>query len=76
MAGARALWVATGMKHEQFGKPIIAIVNSFTQFVPGHTHLHEIGQIVREEIEKMGCYAAELLPTAWNIWSMPTRLMR
>ncbi len=59
MAGARALWVATGMKHEQFGKPIIAIVNSFTQFVPGHTHLHEIGQIVRQEIEQMGCYAAE-----------------
>ena len=59
MAGARALWVATGMKREQFGKPIIAVVNSFTQFVPGHTHLHEIGQIVREEIEKMGCYAAE-----------------
>lgn len=59
MAGARALWVATGMKHEQFGKPIIAVVNSFTQFVPGHTHLHEIGQIVKEEIEKMGCYAAE-----------------
>ena len=59
MAGARALWVATGMKQQQFGKPIIAIVNSFTQFVPGHTHLHEIGQIVREEIEKAGCYAAE-----------------
>ena len=59
MAGARALWVATGMKQEQFGKPIIAIVNSFTQFVPGHTHLHEIGQIVRQEIENMGCYAAE-----------------
>ena len=59
MAGARALWVATGMKHEQFGKPIIAVVNSFTQFVPGHTHLHEIGQIVKKEIEKMGCYAAE-----------------
>ena len=59
MAGARALWVATGMKHEQFGKPIIAVVNSFTQFVPGHTHLHEIGQIVREEIEALGCYAAE-----------------
>ena len=59
MAGARALWVAAGMKHEQFGKPIIAIVNSFTQFVPGHTHLHEIGQIVKREIEKMGCYAAE-----------------
>jgi dihydroxy-acid dehydratase len=59
MAGARALWVATGMKHEQFGKPIIAVVNSFTQFVPGHTHLHEIGQIVKQEIEKAGCYAAE-----------------
>ncbi len=59
MAGARALWVATGMKREQFGKPIIAIVNSFTQFVPGHTHLHEIGQIVKSEIEKLGCYAAE-----------------
>lgn len=59
MAGARALWVAAGMKHKQFGKPIIAIVNSFTQFVPGHTHLHEIGQIVKAEIESMGCYAAE-----------------
>ena len=59
MAGARALWVANGMKREQFGKPIVAIVNSFTQFVPGHTHLHEIGQMVKAEIEKMGCYAAE-----------------
>ncbi len=59
MAGARALWVANGMKKEQMGKPIIAIVNSFTQFVPGHTHLHEIGQIVKSEIEKRGCYAAE-----------------
>ena len=59
MAGARALWVAAGMKREQFGRPIIAIVNSFTQFVPGHTHLHEIGQIVKKEIEDMGCYAAE-----------------
>ena len=59
MAGARALWVANGMKREMFGKPIIAIVNSFTQFVPGHTHLHEAGQIVKEEIEKLGCYAAE-----------------
>lgn len=59
MAGARALWVANGMKREQFGKPIIAIVNSFTQFVPGHTHLHEAGQIVKAEIERMGCYAAE-----------------
>lgn len=59
MAGARALWKAAGMKQEQFGKPIIAVVNSFTQFVPGHTHLHEIGQIVKQEIEAMGCYAAE-----------------
>lgn len=59
MAGARALWRANGMKEEQFGKPIIAIVNSFTQFVPGHTHLHEIGQIVKDEIEKLGCFAAE-----------------
>ena len=59
MAGARALWVANGMKKEMFGKPIIAIVNSFTQFVPGHTHLHEIGQQVKAEIEKLGCFAAE-----------------
>ena len=59
MAGARALWVANGMKREQFGKPIIAVVNSFTQFVPGHTHLHEAGQIVKQEIERLGCYAAE-----------------
>lgn len=59
MAGARALWVAAGMKREQMGKPIIAIANSFTQFVPGHTHLHEAGQIVKAEIERLGCYAAE-----------------
>ncbi len=59
MAGARALWRANGMKEEQLGKPIIAIVNSFTQFVPGHTHLHQIGQIVKEEIERRGCFAAE-----------------
>ncbi len=59
MAGARALWRANGMKEEQFGKPIIAIVNSFTQFVPGHVHLHEIGQMVKAEIEKLGCFAAE-----------------
>lgn len=59
MAGARALWIATGMKREHFGKPIIAIANSFTQFVPGHTHLHEAGQLVKQEIEKLGCYAAE-----------------
>lgn len=59
MAGARALWRANGMKEEQMGKPIIAIVNSFTQFVPGHVHLHEIGQKVKAEIEKLGCFAAE-----------------
>jgi dihydroxy-acid dehydratase len=59
MAGARALWRANGMKEEQIGKPIIAVVNSFTQFVPGHTHLHEIGQLVKAEIEKQGCFAAE-----------------
>jgi dihydroxy-acid dehydratase len=59
MAGARSLWRANGMKEEQFGKPVIAIVNSFSQFVPGHVHLHETGQIVRKEIEKLGCFAAE-----------------
>lgn len=59
MAGARGLWRAGGMKEEQFGKPIIAIVNSFTQFVPGHTHLHQIGQYVKRIIESEGCYAAE-----------------
>ncbi len=59
MAGARALWKANGMKTEQMGKPLIAIVNSFTQFVPGHVHLHEIGQKVKAEIEKLGCFAAE-----------------
>ncbi len=59
MAGARALWMANGMKRDMIGKPIIAIVNSFTQFVPGHTHLHEIGQKIKREIETRGCFAAE-----------------
>ena len=59
MAGARSLWRANGMKSEQIGKPIIAIVNSFTQFVPGHVHLHDIGQFVKAEIEQQGCFAAE-----------------
>ena len=59
MAGARALWVANGMKKEQMGKPVIAIANSFTQFVPGHVHLHEAGQIIKAEIERLGCFAAE-----------------
>lgn len=59
MAGARSLWRANGMKQSHFGKPVIAIVNSFTQFVPGHVHLHEIGQVVKKEIEKRGFFAAE-----------------
>ena len=59
MAGARALWRANGMKREQFGKPIIAIANSFTQFVPGHVHLHELGQRMKKIIESKGCFAAE-----------------
>ena len=59
MAGARSLWRANGMTEEQIGKPIIAIANSFTQFVPGHVHLHEIGQKVKAAIEAQGCFAAE-----------------
>lgn len=59
MAGARALWRATGMKTEDFSKPIIAIANSFTQFVPGHVHLHNLGQLVAREIEKAGGVAKE-----------------
>ena len=59
MAGARSLWRANGMKEEQMGKPVIAVVNSFTQFVPGHVHLHEIGQKVKGWIEEQGCFAAE-----------------
>ncbi|MDP4210287.1 MAG: dihydroxy-acid dehydratase [Bacteroidota bacterium] len=59
MAGARSLWRANGMTEEQMGKPIIAIVNSFTQFVPGHVHLHNIGQQIKAIIESKGCFAAE-----------------
>ncbi len=59
MAGARSLWRAAGVKESQFGKPIIAIVNSFTQFVPGHTHLHAIGQHIKKLIEEQGCFASE-----------------
>jgi dihydroxy-acid dehydratase len=59
MAGARSLWRANGMKEEHFGKPVIAIVNSFSQFVPGHVHLHSIGQVIKEEIGKHGLFAAE-----------------
>ena len=59
MAGARALWRANGMKKEQMGMPVIGIANSFTQMVPGHVHLHEIGQYVKSLIEEQGCFAAE-----------------
>ncbi|CCN73800.1 MULTISPECIES: dihydroxy-acid dehydratase [Vibrio] len=59
MAGARALWRATGVKEEDFGKPIVAVVNSFTQFVPGHVHLKDMGQLVAREIEKAGGIAKE-----------------
>jgi dihydroxy-acid dehydratase len=59
MAGARSLWRANGMREDQIGKPIIAVVNSFTQFVPGHVHLHQIGQQVKQIIESLGCFAAE-----------------
>ena len=59
MAGARSLWRANGMTEDQMDKPVIAVVNSFTQFVPGHVHLHEIGQTVKSYIEEAGCFAAE-----------------
>ena len=59
MAGARALWRATGMKDDDFGKPIIAIANSFTQFVPGHVHLKDMGQLVAAEIARAGGVAKE-----------------
>ena len=59
MAGARSLWRANGMKEEHFGKPIIGIANSFTQMVPGHVHLHDVGQYVKSLIEKEGFFAAE-----------------
>jgi len=83
MAGARALWRANGMKSEHVGKPIIAVVNSFTQFVPGHVHLHGIGQFVKQEIEKLGCFAAEFntiaiddgiaMGHAGMLYSLPSR---
>ncbi len=59
MAGARSLWRANGVKEKQFGKPIFAIANSFTQFVPGHAHLHEVGQYIKSIIEESGYFAAE-----------------
>lgn len=59
MAGARSSGRANGMREEQFGRPVIGIANSFTQLVPGHVHLHEIGQYVKQRIEALGCFAAE-----------------
>src|SRR5271157_858299 len=83
MAGARGLWRATGMKDEDFGKPIIAIANSFTQFVPGHVHLKDLGQLVAREIEKAGGVAKEFntiavddgiaMGHAGMLYSLPSR---
>ena len=83
MAGARSLWRANGMKEEQFGKPVIAIVNSFSQFVPGHVHLHEVGQAIKKEIESLGMFAAEFntiaiddgiaMGHAGMLYSLPSR---
>lgn len=73
MAGARALWRATGMKENDFGKPIIAVVNSFTQFVPGHVHLKDMGQLVAREIEKPVVWRKSLIPLRWMMglpWGM------
>src|SRR3569623_2704234 len=83
MAGARGLWRATGMKNDDFGKPIIAVVNSFTQFVPGHVHLKDLGQLVAREIEKAGGVAKEFTTIAVDdgiamghagmLYSLPSR---
>ena len=83
MAGARSLWRANGMREEQFGRPIVAIANSFTQFVPGHAHLHTIGQEVRAIFESHGWYAAEFNTVAVDdgiamghagmLYSLPSR---
>ena len=83
MAGARGLWRATGMKDEDFGKPIIAIANSFTQFVPGHVHLKDLGQMVAREVEKAGGVAKEFntiaiddgiaMGHAGMLYSLPSR---
>jgi dihydroxy-acid dehydratase len=83
MAGARGLWRATGMKDEDFGKPIIAVANSFTQFVPGHVHLKDMGQMVAREIEKAGAVAKEFntiaiddgiaMGHAGMLYSLPSR---
>jgi dihydroxy-acid dehydratase len=83
MAGARSLWRANGMTEEQIGRPVIAIVNSFTQFVPGHVHLHDIGQQLKKIIADLGCFAAEFdtiaiddgiaMGHAGMLYSLPSR---
>ena len=83
MAGARSLWRANGMQESQFSKPVIAIVNSFSQFVPGHVHLHEAGQHIKKLIEAEGCFAAEFntiaiddgiaMGHAGMLYSLPSR---
>ncbi len=83
MAGARSLWRANGMTDSQMDKPVIAVVNSFSQFVPGHVHLHEVGQLVKKEIEKRGYFAAEFntiaiddgiaMGHAGMLYSLPSR---
>src|SRR6266567_73751 len=76
MAGARGLWRATGMKDGDFGKPIVAVVNSFTQFVPGHVHLKDLGQLVAREIEAAGGVAKEFNTIAIDdgmLYSLPSR---
>ena len=80
MAGARALWRANGVKEEQFGKPIIAVVNSFTQFVPGHAHLHEIGQQVKVgdvegRIEEMGTVKTILVSDSGEWFYLANRVL-
>lgn len=83
MAGSRALWAANGMKPQHLGKPIIGIANSFTQLVPGHTHLHPLGQRVKKVIESLGCFAPEFNTMALDdgiamghggmLYSLPSR---
>lgn len=83
MAGARSLWRANGMRDEHFGRPVIAVVNSYTGFVPGHIHLQEVGRKIRETIQELGCFAAEFNTVAIDdgiamghggmLYSLPSR---
>ncbi|STU83713.1 dihydroxy-acid dehydratase [Klebsiella pneumoniae] len=66
----RALWRATGMTDADFGKPIIAVVNSFTQFVPGHVHLRDLGKLVAEQIEAAGAWPKNSTPSQWMMGSL------